>query len=164
MNLLFVCTGNTCRSPAAEVLARAEADRRGLGGIHTASAGTFAFAGQPAAGVSIAVAGARGLDLSGHRSAELSLELVEWADRTFAMTASHARGIEEIVPGTTVSLLTSALPEGHPRRGRGIADPVGGDREVYEETYRELEEAIFALFDRLGPEATGESAEAADGT
>lgn len=149
MNLLFVCTGNTCRSPAAEVLARAEADRRGISGVSTASAGTFAYPDQPAAAVSIAVAAARGLDLESHRSRELSLELVEWADHVFVMTESHGRGVRDVVPGTAVRLVTDSLPGDDPRRGRGVPDPFGGDREVYEETYLELQEAIGALFDRL---------------
>jgi protein-tyrosine-phosphatase len=151
MNLLFVCTGNTCRSPAAEVLARAEAERRGLSDVVTASAGTHAFEAQAAAPVSVAVASARGLDLAGHRSRELSLELAEWADHIFVMTRSHAIGVEAVVPGARPLLLTEALPDDHPRHGAGIADPFGGDREVYEDTYAELEEAIASLFDRLAP-------------
>ncbi len=163
MNLLFVCTGNTCRSPAAEVLARAEADRRGRDDVDTASAGTFAFGGQPAAAVSVAVAGARGLDLTRHGSVGLSLELVDWADHIFAMTGSHSRGVEDLAPGTTVRFLTDFLPEEHPGRGRGIADPFGGDREVYEETYRELEEAISGLFDWIDEGPTGGPRGARDG-
>lgn len=162
MNLLFVCTGNTCRSPAAEALAHAEADRRGLEDVDTASAGTFAFGRQPAASVSVIVAGDRGLNLAGHRSAELSLELVEWADHILAMTGSHARGVEDLAPGTRVRLLTEFLPEEHPRRGRGIADPFGGDRDVYEQTYHELEEAISGLFDWIRDGRTGDPDSAPD--
>lgn len=151
MNILFVCTGNTCRSPAAEVLARASAAERGIETVAVASAGTFAFPNQPAAGVSVAVARDRGLDLGRHRSRELDLELVEWADLIVAMTTSHAHGVGEIAPGASVALLTEFFPESDPRHGRGVADPVGGDREVYEATYRELEDAIGAMFDRLFP-------------
>ena len=151
MNILFVCTGNTCRSPAAEVLARAAAEERGIDTVAVASAGTFAFPNQPAAGVSVAVARDRGLDLSRHRSRELDLELVEWADLIVAMTTSHAAGVEQLASGTEVSLLGDFYPESDPRHGRGVPDPVGGDREVYEATYRELEDAIDAMFDRLFP-------------
>ena len=149
MNLLFVCTGNTCRSPAAQVLARAEADRRELTDVATASAGTQAFPDQPAASVRIAVAATRDLDLPSHRSRELSLELVEWADHILVMTASHGAGVEHVVPGSSVRLLTDFLPDDHPQHGVGIADPWGGDVDVYEDTYTELEEAISSLFDRL---------------
>jgi len=149
MNLLFVCTGNTCRSPAAEALARAEAARRGLADVRCASAGTFAFPGQPAAGVSVLVARARGLDLGEHRSRELDGELVAWADLILAMTPSHAAGVSDLVPGAEVRLLTDYLPDDDPNRGRGIADPVGGDRDTYERTYAQLETAIRALFDRV---------------
>lgn len=157
MNLLFVCTGNTCRSPAAEALARAAARARGLDHVETASAGTFAFAGQPAAAVSMEVAAGRGLDLSGHRSREIGLELVEWADLIIAMTPSHARGVEEVVPGAKVTLLNDLLPPGHPRRGTGLSDPFGGDRATYEATYREIEEALDAFFDALADEGSADS-------
>ena len=156
MNLLFVCTGNTCRSPAAEVLARAEADRRGLTDVVTASAGTQAFPDQPAASVSIAVAAGRGLDLTAHRSREFGLELVEWADHILVMTASHGAGVEHVVPGSPVRLLTEFLPDDHPQQGVGIADPWGGDVGVYEDTYTELEEALASLFDSL-EEAGGDN-------
>lgn len=152
MNLLFVCTGNTCRSPAAEVLARAEAARRGLEDIACASAGTFAFPGQPAAGVSIVVARDRGLDLGAHVSRELDLELIEWADLVLAMTPSHAAGVAGFDPRAAVRLLTDFLPDGDPNRGHPIPDPVGGDRDTYEQTYAELEAAIGALLDRLEAE------------
>lgn len=153
MNLLFVCTGNTCRSPAAEVLARAEADRLGLRDVGTASAGSFAFPDQPAAGVSIAVARERGLDLESHRSRELGLELLEWATHVITMTGSHARAVHQLAPEASVYLLTDFLPSDHPAHGQGIVDPFGGDLEVYEQTYRELDEAVEALFARLSGDA-----------
>lgn len=149
MNILFVCTGNTCRSPAAEVIARSAAAARGLDTVEVASAGTFAFPGQPAAGVSVAVARGRGLDLEGHRSQEVGLELVEWADLIVGMTASHAYGVAQLAPEADVRLISEFYPETDSRHGLPVADPVGGDRAVYESTYRELEDAIGAMLDRL---------------
>ena len=114
-----------------------------------ASAGTFAFPGQPASGVSIAVAGNRGLDLARHASRELSLELVEWADLVLTMTRGHLNSVRELAPDAEVRLLSDHLPPDHPGRGHGIPDPIGGDRGTYEDTYVALEEAISALFDTL---------------
>ena len=149
VRLLFVCTGNTCRSPAAAVLAAAEARRRGADHVEVASAGTFALPGQLAAGPSMFVARERGLDLEGHRSRELDLELAEWATHIIGMTPSHAHAAEQLVPGLRVSLLNDFLPPEHPAHGTGVADPFGGDVETYERTYRELEVAVSALFDTL---------------
>ncbi len=155
MNLLFVCTGNTCRSPLAEVLARAEAERRGLGNVRSASAGTFAQPGQPAAARGIEVAAARGLDLRGHRSRELDPRLASWADEILAMTPSHLEAVEHLRPSARVRLLTEYLPVGHPSRGRPVPDPFGGDGAQYERTFVLLEEAIRGLFDALEDRSGG---------
>lgn len=149
MNLLFVCTGNICRSPLAEVIARAEAEARGWADISCASAGTFALPGQPASGPGIAVAAARGLDLAEHASQELSLELLEWADLIVGMEASHARAAVHWDPDATVHVMTDFLPADHGRSGGGVPDPYGGDLQTYEGTWELLTLAMRGLFDVL---------------
>lgn len=155
MNLLFVCTGNTCRSPLAEVIARAEADARGWPEVSCASAGTFAFPGQPAAGPGIAVAAAHGLDLSTHGSRELALELLEWADLIVGMEASHARAAARWVPDAEVRVMTDFLSPDEERSGRGVPDPYGGDLETYEATWDLLTLAMRGLFDALEEQGRG---------
>lgn len=150
MNLLFVCTGNICRSPLAEVIARAEAEARGWTDISCASAGTFALPGQSASGPGIAVAAARGLDLVAHASRELSLELLEWADLIVGMEASHARAAEHWAPDATVHVMTDFLPADHERSGGGVPDPYGGDLKTYEGTWELLTLAMRGLFEVLG--------------
>lgn len=154
MNLLFVCTGNICRSPLAEVIARSEADARGWPGFSCASAGTFAFPGQPASGPGIAVAAAHGLDLAEHASRELSLELLEWADLVIGMEASHARAAARLAPDAAVRVMTDFLPSDDEWSGGGVPDPYGGDLETYEATRKLLTRAMRGLFDALG-EARG---------
>lgn len=114
-----------------------------------ASAGTLALPDQPASGVSIAVARDRGLDLGTHSSRALNVELAEWADHILTMTSSHRAGVEQLVPRAEIRLLTDFLPPDHPDHGCGIPDPIGGDRETYDDTYEVLEQAIRGLFDRL---------------
>ena len=149
MNVLFVCTGNICRSPIAEVLGRAEGDSRGLSDLECGSAGTFALPGRPASGPGIAVAAAHGLDLARHRSRELSLELLEWADVIVGMEASHAEAAARWAPEASVYVMTDFLPADDRQAGSGVPDPYGGDLETYEATWALLERAMRGFFDWL---------------
>jgi protein-tyrosine phosphatase len=132
--ILFVCTGNTCRSPLAEVLfkKRLAAD---LGcaaeelpgrGFHVLSAGLAAAAGAPAAEEAVAAAARYGADLSGHRSRALSAELAAQADYLVGMTHGHLRALVEHYPqrGARPRLLSPG--------GDDLADPIGCGPEVYE--------------------------------
>lgn len=157
MNLLFVCTGNICRSPLAEVIARAEADVRGWAEVSCASAGTFALSGQPASGPGIAVAAAHGLDLAKHASRELSLELLEWADVIIGMEVSHARAAARLAPDAAVHVMTDFLPADHERSAGGVPDPYGGDLETYEATRALLTLAVRGFFDALAEAERGGS-------
>ena len=85
MRLLFVCTGNTCRSAIAEALARREAIERGLADVEVSSAGTSAWDGAPASDGALLVALERGLDISTHRSQQLTRELVQSHDVVLVM-------------------------------------------------------------------------------
>ena len=146
MNVLFVCTGNTCRSPMAEVLARAQGRTRGMADLTCASAGTLAFSGRPASGPGVAVAAARGLDLAAHRSRELSLEAIEWADVIVGMEAAHAEAVARWAPCASVHVMTDFLPSDDPDAGGGIPDPYGGDIDVYEATWALLDRALDGFF------------------
>ena len=132
-NLVFVCTGNTCRSPLAEALARRELERRGWRHVEVVSAGLAADDGYPASRNAVAVAGRSGLQLAGHRSRALTPELVECGGA-----------------GDKVALLGD-FAAGEGGEGSAVRDPFGGDEEAYEATLRELEPLVSAVFDRLAP-------------
>lgn len=147
--LLFVCSGNTCRSPLAEVLVRREAERRGID-VLAASAGTHAAEGASASPGAVAAARRRGADLTSHRSRSVDGALIAEADRVITMTPGHLQaltGAPDIA--RKGSLLTDFLPEDHPLRGAGVADPFGGDDAEYERAAGMIETCLAFLLDSL---------------
>jgi protein-tyrosine-phosphatase len=146
MRLLFICTGNTCRSPLAEALARREAIERGLADVEVASAGTSAWDGAPASDGALLVALERGLDLSTHRAQQLTRELVQSHDVVLAMGPHHLERAEALGGEGRTHLLT-AFAGG--TSARAINDPFGGDLDAYRETLVELQGEIRRVFDRL---------------
>lgn len=96
MNLLFVCTGNTCRSAMAEPLMRMRLNQEGLGDqVEVRSAGVGTAGGQAASQGTKHVLQARGLDGDAHMSSRVDDELVKWADLILTMSNSHKRAILE---------------------------------------------------------------------
>lgn len=143
VGILFVCTGNTCRSPIAEGLCRkALADRMGCRpdelaarGISVQSAGTSAWVGGGASPQSVEVCANRGVDISGHRSQGVSDDLIRSSDYIFTMTHGHLNAIAGMSPASGGRL--ALLDE-----GTDIADPVGGTTEQYEHVAQQIERAL----------------------
>ena len=141
--ILFVCSGNTCRSPMAEGLARqvlaeklgvqeAELEKRG---INVISAGSFAMPGARATPQAVEALRDLGVDLSRHRSRPLSVELIHQADVVYTMGRSHAMAAVSLVPSAAEKVMTLAP-------GRDIDDPIGSDLAVYRSLAGELRSLI----------------------
>ena len=149
VRLLYVCTGNTCRSPMAEVVTRARAAHRELGGIRVRSAGTMAFEGAPASAGARTAVGERGLDLDHHAARLLGEDELEWADLVLVMSPSHLAAVEALSRGRCYAeVITEFVGD----LSHGVADPFGGSDEHYRQTCAQLGRLVEAVLDRLEPE------------
>lgn len=148
-NILFVCTGNTCRSPMAEALARAELQRRDWHHVAVGSAGVAASDGEPASSAAQTVLLRHGLDGSTHRSRRISRELVEWADLILGMSRSHLGPIARLGGAEKMALLPAFADDAE--SSAGVVDPFGGDEDEYEATFRQLDALVRHSLDRLTP-------------
>jgi protein-tyrosine-phosphatase len=132
-SVLFVCTGNTCRSPLAEALCKKLlADRLGVSeadlparGFTVRSAGVSAFHGDAASPEAVEVAARWGVDLSGHRSRPVNPEVLVAATDVVAMTGGHVAVLALRYPGYGPEPMVLGMSE-------DVPDPIGGDRADYE--------------------------------
>lgn len=148
MNVLLVCSGNTCRSPlAAAILADKLAKLPEFADASIQSAGVAAWDGTPASEGSYLVALERGLDLSGHRARMLTADQIRDADLILTMSEAQARRVAEL--GGEQKVYTLADYAGDPEGRRDIPDPMGGDVALYREVATLLDELLTLAIARM---------------
>lgn len=138
--IIFICTGNTCRSPMAEGLFR-HYDGEAKTGLTAASAGLYTENGLPASANAVAAAAERGADISAHRSRQLTPEMAREAKYLVCMTASHYDRLCELFPEARDKVFT-LLPE-------DISDPFGGDIETYRRAAAEIDTGVQSVIASL---------------
>jgi protein-tyrosine-phosphatase len=157
LELLFVCTGNTCRSPTAEGILKKLLKEKGVGNLKVSSAGTHGLQNAPASLFAIQIARTRDVDLSRHRARRLSEEMLRQADLILVMSPEHKDFIQRLDSKTrrkthllkTFAQSRPASNEGQSGGVLSIKDPIGGSLEDYENSFSEIEREIERILPEL---------------
>ncbi len=149
MQILLLCTGNTCRSPLAEALAKkllaqqTETIPETLRehGVYVHSAGTSVYESTPASifGIQVAMRD-YGMNMRAHRSRPVTPGMLQWADFVYVMTETHAQQALRMWPAVAPRLHVLAEKYG------GVSDPFGGTLEVYQQTARQIYQELQREF------------------
>lgn len=149
--ILFVCTGNTCRSPMAEEMMRQLAEEFGIE-LEVRSAGIAAYDGLPASDHTQTLLRERGWDET-HISQGIDEDLINWADLILTMTKSHRDAIyslckeREELPCFTLKEYANYLTQQEQASSLDIQDPFGGDLETYRKCSEEIEKLLRSILE-----------------
>jgi len=147
--IMFVCTGNTCRSPMAAGGLRKLLEKDKIANIEIFSSGTGAASGFPATEYASEAARLWDADLTDHRSQPLTRELINEADLILVMTPLHAYDVINMVPDARdKTFLLKNYPESS-LKGEGIDDPIGGSLDVYNQSFLEIGEELGRILPYL---------------
>jgi protein-tyrosine-phosphatase len=142
--IVFVCTGNTCRSPMAEGLLRDALPRDWNGEVEVSSAGTHAWDGQPAASLAVRAMKERGVDISAHRARLVTPEIINGASLVVAMAGDHLAAMKVTVPGAGEWMILLGDLDAE-RPDKDVWDPIGGSLD----DYRMVRDDLSGMMEKL---------------
>jgi len=147
--IMFVCFGNTCRSPMAEGALRKLLENKNVSGIDVYSSGTAGGSGLKATPYAVEAAKIWEADISSHRSQPLSAELIDQADLILAMEKSHCQEVLRLRPAAEnkVYLLKKFPVSGC--NGEGVDDPIGGSLHMYNHAFLEIGEELGRILPEI---------------
>ena len=148
-HILFICTGNLCRSPLGEGILKHKLEEKRIGSISVSSAGTFGLDGRPAAELAVEVAARHGVDISYHVARHLTREMLDGADFVVGMERDHIVEANVIFKDTESKyrLLTDYGPP--EMQGTAIADPYGGPIDSFHRAYERIEKCVDGLLKEI---------------
>lgn len=146
MKILFVCTGNTCRSPMAEGILRSLAKERNIN-VEVKSVGISVFDGEKASKNTIEAMKKIGIDISEHKASQLHKDLVEEVDLILTLSRSHKEFVLSSYPSSKNKLFT--LTEYAYGVEKDIEDPFGRSLSVYEKTRDEIYQAVIQIKEKI---------------
>lgn len=147
MNILFVCTGNTCRSSMAEGIFKHLLKNKNIDNINISSAGINAYEGEKANEKAVSVLKSQGIDITSHKSRQLTDNIIEASDLILTMTYNHKMAILKYAPKASKKVFTlrefaNTFNEENTEDNFDIDDPFGMDYNVYEQSMEEIKSEL----------------------
>lgn len=134
--VMFVCSGNTCRSPLAEGLFKKYIEEKNMGSIDVSSAGISAFPGDEVSKNSVLAAEKRGVDLTSHRAKNLNPQDLTETDLFVCMTESHSKVLKRFCDSSKIMTLN-------------VSDPYGGSLDTYENCAKQIESYFPQILEKI---------------
>ena len=148
-NIIFVCTGNICRSPMAEGLLRHRWQQAGGGYLRVSSMGTHGVEGLPAETFAQAVCADHEIDISAHQSRLLVGDEIKEADLILCMEEVHRKFVQTFFPWQREHIFLLGAWPGKANRKSGISDPMGGTYEDFLQTFNLIDYHIMRILSLL---------------